>query len=146
VKTARRLATHEDLARREETRLPSNRSFGLVFTAVFLVLGLLPLVGRHPLRAWAVAVSSAFLAVTFAAPSLLTPLNRHWMRFGLFLHRLISPVVLGIIFFGVITPMACALRLRKQDLLRLRFDSTTDTYWLKRDPPGPDPKSMAHQF
>lgn len=113
---------------------------------VFLGIGLLPVWAGRPARAWAVAVSVSLLMVTLAAPSLLTPLNRLWMRFGLLLHRLFSPILLGLIFFGMFTPLAWLLRMRQQDLLGLRFDAAADTYWIARDPPGPAPKSMAHQF
>ena len=140
------VSTHETFVRAEETKLPSNRSFGLVFTAVFLIVGLLPLFSRHTVRGWALGVSGVFLAATLAAPNVLTPLNRVWMRFGLFLHKIVSPVVLGIIFFLAVTPTGLLMRWFKKDILRLRFDPAAETYWIKRDPPGPEPKSMANQF
>jgi len=140
------VSTHETFVRAEETKLPSNRSFGLVFTAVFLIIGLLPLVSRHTVRAWALIISGVFLAVTLAAPNVLTPLNRLWLRFGLFLHKIVSPVVLGVIFFLAVTPTGLLMRWFKKDILRLRFDPAADTYWIKRDPPGPEPKSLVNQF
>lgn len=138
---------HESLIRTEQPQGPSNRSFGLVFSVFFLVIALLPLfMGGHGIRLWSMMAAFVFLAAAFAAPAILAPLNRLWMRLGFLLHKTISPVILGVIFFIVVTPMGILMRLSGKDPLRLRFDSALKSYWIKRDPPGPEPKSMTDQF
>jgi hypothetical protein len=87
-----------------------------------------------------------FLAAALLRPALLAPLNRLWTRFGLLLHRIVSPVVLGIMFFAVITPMAWIRRALGNDPLRLRFDREARTYWVDRQPPGPPPETLTNQF
>jgi len=137
---------HESYTREEHVEGSSNRSFGVVFAVVFAIIGLLPLLfGRAP-RLWALAVAALFLAVALLVPGLLAPLNRLWLRLGLLLHRVVSPVAMGIVFFGVITPMALVMRLLGKDPLRLRFDRNAPTYWIERHPPGPAPESLKDQF
>ncbi len=137
---------HETHQRDETVPLSSNRSFGFVFVAVFLVVGLLPLFSSRHVRGWSLIVAAVFLAVSLAAPAMLAPLNRLWAQFGLLLHRIVSPVVLGIMFFGVITPMGLLMRLLGKDLLRLRADPDAKSYWVDRKPPGPARDSFKHQF
>jgi hypothetical protein len=84
--------------------------------------------------------------VAFLAPKLLTPLNWFWTRLGLVLHKIVSPLVLGIMFFVVITPMGVVMRLFGKDPLRLRLDKTQASYWLERTPPGPKPDTLSNQF
>jgi hypothetical protein len=79
-------------------------------------------------------------------PAVLAPLNRIWTRFGLLLHRIVSPVVLGVMFFGVVTPMGLVMRALGKDPLRLRFDPAARTYWIERRPPGPAPDTLNNQF
>ncbi len=124
----------------------SDRAFGWTFAAVFLVVALLPLVRLAPPRWWAVAVAAAFAAVAVAAPDLLRPLNRAWLRFGELLQRVTNPLILGIIFFGVITPTGLIFRLMRRDLLRLKAVPGADSYWIPREPPGPEPESMRQPF
>ena len=92
------------------------------------------------------AATAGFLLVALGFPSILAPLNRLWLRFGLLLHRIVSPLVLGIMFFLVITPMGLLMRAFGKDLLRLKFDRAAASYWIERTPPGPPPESMADQF
>ena len=113
---------------------------------VLLILALWPLVHGGALRWWALMASGLVALVTVAAPALLTIPNGLWQRFGLALHRVISPIVLGIMFYMVVTPMALLMRAFAKDLLRLRFDASAESYWIKREPPGPRPDSMPHQF
>ena len=80
------------------------------------------------------------------APKLLAPFNRLWARFGLLLHRITSPLVLGIMFFAVITPMGWIMRALGKDLLRLKIDPAATSYWIARTPPGPTPESLKDQF
>jgi nitrate reductase NapE component len=140
------MATHEDLSRTHDVKASSNRSFGWVFTAVFLIIALWPLVSGGMVRWWSVFVAAAFALVTVAAPNLLALPNRLWLRFGLLLNRIISPVVLALLFYFVVTPMGALMRVFGKDSLRLRRRGSDATYWIKRDPPGPKPDSMNHQF
>lgn len=137
---------HESFDREEKIEGSSNRSFGFVFAAFFGLVGLLPLVlGRAP-RIWAFGLSGIFLLAALLVPSVLAPLNRLWLKFGLLLHRVVNPVVLGIMFFLVITPMGWLVRAMGKDLLRLRRDPAASTYWIERDPPGPAPETFKDQF
>lgn len=137
---------HESYTREETHEGSSNRSFGIVFAVVFAIIGLLPLLfGRMP-RGWALIVGALFLAVALAVPRVLAPLNRLWFKLGLLLHHVVSPLAMGIVFFGVITPMALVMRLLGKDPLRLRFDRSAPTYWIERRPPGPAPESLKDQF
>lgn len=137
---------HEDLRREIEVEGSSNRSFGAVFTIVFLIIALLPLFKGEGPRVWGLAVSAAVAAVTLVRPALLTAPNRLWMKFGLLLGKIVSPVVIGILFYGVITPFGIAMRLAGKDPLRLKRDPGASTYWIRRDPPGPPPDSLSNQF
>ena len=91
-------------------------------------------------------MSAAFLAAALVWPGVLAPLNRLWTRFGLLLHRLVSPLVLGVMFFLVITPMGLVMRALGKDPLRLQRDRAARTYWIDRQPPGPAPDSLNNQF
>ena len=138
--------THEDFTRSQEVKTSSNRAFGWVFTIVFLIIALWPLVFGGALRWWSLIVSGLVAVVTMAAPALLTIPNRLWLRFGLLLHSIVSPVVLAIMFYGVVTPMGVLMRAFGKDSLRLRRRGAAQSYWIKRDPPGPKPDSMSRQF
>ena len=136
----------ESFDRDEPVRGSSDRSFGVVFAVFFLLVGLAPLLhGRGP-RYWAVAIGVAFLAVALAHPALLRPLNRLWTRLGLLLHRIVNPIVMGLLFFLVLTPFGTVLRLLGKDPLRRHFDRTATSYWILRTPPGPPPGTMTQQF
>lgn len=139
------MAAHENMEQREEVRGSSDRAFGFVFAIFFLVVALLPLFwGR--LYWWALGVSAGFLVVAWLFPAALSPLNRLWFRFGLLLHAVINPIVLGIMFYGVVLPTGLVMRALGKDPLRLRFDRNVRSYWIKRDPPGPQPGSFRDQF
>lgn len=124
----------------------SDRAFGLVFATVFLLVALYPLLFGAGIRWWAAVVAAVFGACAVAVPRLLAPLNRAWTRFGLVLHKIVSPVVLGIMFFGVILPTGLLMRLLGKDPLRLAFDPAAPSYWITRQPPGPAPESFPDQF
>ena len=139
------MSTHEHFGY-EEVRPSSDRSFGLVFTAFFALVWLLPLWSSRPVRWWALAVSAAFLLAAWVKPEVLAPLNRVWATFGRLLNKITNPVVLGLLFFGVFTPFGWVSRVFGRDALRLKFDKQASTYWLPRQPPGPEPGSMSRQF
>jgi len=124
----------------------SDRAFGLVFAAFFAIVALLPLWRGGEVRAWSVAVSAAFALLALALPRVLAPLNRIWTAFGDLLHRIVSPVVLAILYYGVVTPTGFLMRLAGKDPLRLRFDKAARSYWIERKPPGPAPESLKDQF
>ena len=136
---------HEDFSRSHDVRDTSNRGFGLVFTGVFIVIGLWPLVTGAPLRLWSLLIAGAVLLITIAAPALLTRPKRLWLRFGLLLHRIVSPVILAFMFYGVVTPTGLLMRLFRIDSLRLRHRAEK-SYWIERIPPGPKPDSLSNQF
>ena len=138
-------AAHEDLTRVQEARGSGNRSFGFVFAAAFLLIALWPLLSAAGVRWWAAIASAAFLVAAVVAPSVLAIPNRLWQRLGELLNRIVSPVVLGILFYALFTPVGVIRRLFGADPLRLRR-SQAESYWIKRDPPGPAPESMSRQF
>ena len=91
-------------------------------------------------------VAAAFLAVALLFPAILSPLNKIWFRFGLLLHHIVNPVILGLIFFIIITPLGLVTKLFGGKLLSLGYDKTAPSYWNRRDPPGPPPESVRNQF
>jgi len=137
---------HESYERKEDVQGSSNRSFGLVFAVVFAIVGIFPFAFGGVIRLWSLAVAAVFLVLALAAPAILAPLNRLWLKFGLLLHRVVNPVVLGIMFFAVITPTGLLMRLCGKDPLRLKFDKSVKSYWITREPPGPAPESLKDQF
>lgn len=139
-------AIHEDYARQDEVKPGSERSFGLVFATVFAVIALWPLLDGGAARLWSLAVAGGFLLVAVVAPRLLAPLNRLWFRFGLGLNRVVNPLILGLLFFTTITPIAVIMRLAGKDPLQRRFDGGAKSYWIERRPPGPEPETMRLQF
>ena len=131
----------------ESAKLPSNRSFGLLFTVVFLIVATYAWVkdfSEHWIQIW-LLLAAIFLVVALLFPALLTPLNKMWFAFGLLLGKVVSPVVLGILFFVVITPVAIGMRLFGRDALLMKKRSVS-TYWINRQPPGPAPDSFKDQF
>ena len=131
-----------------EKRAPgsSDRAFGLVFAVFFAIVALLPLWGRGEVRAWALLISTAFALFAVAVPHILAPLNRGWMAFGNLLHHIVSPIALGILYYGVVTPTGLLMRLAGKDPLRLRFEPAARSYWIERQPPGPSADSLKDQF
>ncbi len=124
----------------------SDRSFGLVFAGVCALLGSLRLVQGRP-SAWLWFVPAlGFGLAALLVPAWLAPLNRLWTRFGLLLGRVTQPIVLGLLFFVVVTPIGLVMRLSGNDPLRLKWRHDETSYWLRREPPGPAPDSMRRQF
>jgi predicted membrane metal-binding protein len=138
---------HENFGRRERIKRSSDRSFGLVFAAVFALAALLPLLRPpHQPRWWAAVVALAFALVALLWPKRLALLNGLWLRFGLLLHAVISPVVLALMFYGAIVPVGLLKRKFGNDALRLRADRACNTYWITRDSPDSTLSSMKQQF
>jgi hypothetical protein len=137
--------THESFDR-DEVKASSDRSFGLVFAAVFAILAAWPVVSGGALRLWALALAVVFLAAALAYPRILHPLNRLWFRIGALLLHVVTPIVMGLIFcFGVV-PTALIMRMRHRDPLRLHVHRHGETNWVVRVPPGPSPDSMKRLF
>ena len=124
----------------------SDRSFGIVFAVVFAVISYWPLLGGTSVHIWALIVSTSFLLIAVIRPSLLAPLNRLWTKFGFLLNKITSPVILGVVFFLVITPFALVTRLFSRDVLLLAKNPGAKSYWIAREPAGPDPASIKNQF
>lgn len=137
---------HEDLARVDAVKAGSPRTFGIVFAVVFALIGLWPLGSGEVVRIWAIVAAVLFLVLAIFKPRALAPLNRLWFRFGMLLHRIVNPIVMGLLFYSTVTPVALAMRLAGKDPLRLKFDRSARTYWIDRTPPGPAPETMRRQF
>ncbi len=130
----------------EDVRPGSDRSFGLVMAAAAAIFGCLPLLRLAPSHWWLLGVAVAFAAFTLVMPRALFPLNYAWFRFGLLLHRVISPAVIGAVFFLCVTPIGVIMRMLGKDVLSLRRRADLASYWILRDPPGPEPGTMVNQF
>jgi hypothetical protein len=113
---------------------------------VFSLIALWPLMFGRTVHWWSLVVAGLFGLAALVAPATLAPLNRVWTRFGLLLHRIVSPIVLGIMFFLVVTPTGFVMRLLGKDPLRLRWDRDAGSYWIGREPPGPRPDTLTDQF
>ena len=126
----------------DEVKLGSNRSFGIVFFIVFLAIAIYPLINQDEVRIWSLIISIVFLVLGLLNSKLLNPLNKIWFKFGLFLGNIISPLVMGIIFFVVVTPIGLFMRILNKDLLNLKFNKKK-SYWIEKN----EPKSkMKNQF
>lgn len=135
-----------DLQEHSAPKIGSARGFGVVFAAVFAIIGLLPLWDGGAVRWWSLAVGSFFLAAAAIRPQLLEPLNRLWFRFGLLLGRFVAPVVMTALFLVTVTPIALLMRALGKDPLRLRIDRDVDSYWIYRDETDDANSSMKNQF
>lgn len=120
--------------------------FGIVFAVFFAIVAVYPLWKGGSIRQWALALSGLFAVTALVVPSVLHPLNIVWTRFGLLLHKVTNPIILGVLFFAVFTPFAVVFRIMGKDLLRRRPDRDARSYWIERQPPGPAPETMANQF
>ncbi|WP_440690258.1 SxtJ family membrane protein [Candidatus Pelagibacter sp. HIMB1782] len=126
----------------DDVKIGSNRSFGIVFFVVFLIIATYPLINGDELRLWSLIISIIFLFLGLINSKILNPFNKLWFKFGIFLGKIISPLVMGIIFFLVVTPIGLLMRLLNKDLLNLRFNNN-GSYWIEKT----EPKSkMKNQF
>ena len=137
---------HEDLSREQRIEGSTERSFGVVFAVVFVIIGCWPLLYGQAPRWWSLGIALAFGALAWLRPSLLAAPNRWWLKLGILLSRIVSPIALGILFYGVLAPIGALVRLSGKDPLRLKPDAQADSYWIERRPPGPPPDSMTNQF
>ena len=126
----------------DDIKIGSNRSFGIVFFVVFLIIATYPLINDDELRLWSLIISIVFLFLGLVNSKILNPLNKLWFKFGIFLGKIISPLVMSIIFFLVVTPIGLLMRLFNKDLLNLKFNNNS-SYWIEKT----EPKSkMNNQF
>ena len=126
----------------DDIKVSSNRSFGIVFFVVFLLIALYPLTYNSDIRIWSFIISLIFLVLGLVNSKILTPLNRVWFKFGILLGRVISPLIMGLIFFFVVTPIGLLMRLFGKDVLNLKYNSNK-SYWIEKN--GPKSK-MKNQF
>ena len=124
-------------------KISSNRSFGLLFFIVFLAISLWPLKSQEDLRLWAFILALIFFVLGILNSKFLTPLNKLWMKFGIFLGSIISPFVMGVVFFMVVTPIGLIMRFLGKDLLRIKKSKFVSTYWISR---GEQNNTMKRQF
>ena len=118
---------------KSKPKISSNRSFGLVFFFVFLIVSLWPLLNENPLRIWSIIVAIIFLILGLMNSKLLTQLNVLWSKFGILLGSIVAPIVMGIVFFLVITPTGFIMKIFNKDLLNKNHDSEKKSYWINRD-------------
>jgi len=138
--------THEDFSRQEEIKPSSDRSFGLVIATFFLIVGFWPLVRAEPMRWWALGVAAVFVVLALSWTAALAPFNKAWIKLGILLYRIVSPVVMAVLFYVTVTPIGVLMRMLGKDPLRLQRDPDAASYWIHRTPPGPAPESMKNQF
>jgi hypothetical protein len=137
---------HEKLNSYDDVKMGTERSFGLVFALFCLLVAMTQWwTDNGKFLQWFVA-SSIFALAGMFMPRLLRPFNLVWFKFGILLHRIISPVIMGLMFFLVFTPIGVFMRLLGKNPLQLEFDTKADTYWISRTPPGPPPESFPNQF
>jgi len=141
------VSTHERIDRHEEVVGSSDRSFGFVFAGVFTIITLVKL-----WRGWSdwgylwLGLAVAFAVAAAAMPGVLAPLNRVWLKIGLALHKVMTPLIMGLLFFLVVTPIGLMMRATGKDILRLKRSPAEKSYWIDRTPPGPAPDTMKNQF
>lgn len=116
----------------EKLKIGSNRSFGIIFFIVFLTIALWPLLASDNIRLWSLGISVIFFFLGIFNSKLLTPINKLWIKFGLLLGQIVSPVVMAIIFFGIVTPTGLILRIFGKDILKLNKNNS-NSYWENKD-------------
>ena len=126
----------------KDIKLGSNRSFGIVFFVVFFIISIYPIINDNPIRLWSLILSLIFLILGLINSKILTPLNIIWMKFGMYLGIFISPIVMGIVFFLVVTPIGIIMKILRKDLLNLRMNKE-NSYWIEKDKIK---SSMKNQF
>ena len=116
----------------DNIKIGSNRSFGIVFFVVFLIIAIYPLLNDGSVRLWSLIISIIFLILGLLNSKILSPFNKIWFKFGLLLGKIVSPVVMGFIFFIIVTPIGLLMRILGKDLLNLKFSDKEYSYWQKK--------------
>lgn len=138
--------SHESLTSFRKVSVSSNRKFGVTVGLILAFLAVWPVIRHHqPVRVWLLALGGVLVLLGLVAPKLLEPLNKLWFRLGLLLAKITNPVVMGVMYFAAVVPFGWFMRLRGHDLLRLKRDDTSDTYWIERDATAPT-SSLTKQF
>lgn len=143
---AKNSPTQELQAHSAPPQMGSERSFGLVFAVVFAIIALWPLKSGGDIRPWAAGAAVAFALAALVVPRALKPLNIVWFKFGMVLHHVMTPLIMGLLFFVTVTPVGMLMRATGKDPMRLKRDPKAASYWIVRTPPGPAPESMKNQF
>ena len=120
----------------------TNKNFGIVFFVFFLILSIYPVLNNKIINFWFLSISFIFLILGLLNSNLLSPLNRTWFKFGIYLGKFVSPIVMGVVFFLVVTPISLIMKIFNKDILSLK-KNTKETYWIKKN--GPISK-MKNQF
>ena len=121
------------MSKNSKIKISSNRSFGIVFFFVFLIISLWPLINENPLRVWSIYVAIIFLILGLMNSKLLAPLNILWFKFGELLGSIVAPIVMGIVFFVVITPIGLFMKMIGKDLLNDKYNNKNKSYWINRE-------------
>ena len=126
---------------KQKIKIPSNKNFGIVFSIVFLIISLWPLLNQNDIRIWSLIISGIFLVLGLINSKLLLPLNKIWFKFGILLGNFIAPIVMGVVYFMVVTPTGLIMKLFGKDLLNLKKNNK-DTYWIEKDNSNNDLKNQ----
>ena len=140
------MTAHDPVRSPEKLEIGSNRAFGIIISIAFLIIGLWPLINENPIRTSLIYIALVLIIFSIFKPDFLKPLNRLWFLFGLILHKIFNPIIMGLLFYLTITPTGLLMRLFKKRPLNLSFDSSLETYWIQRSPPGPKSETMKNQF
>jgi hypothetical protein len=138
--------THESLRREEQAAPASERSFAMVMAVALVLLGGINWWHHGHSWSWLGGIAALFLVSGYLCPSALKPLNWIWFKFGLLLHAVVNPFVMGLVFYGAVLPTGLVMRAIGKDLLSLKIEPDRDSYWILRQPPGPASETMKDQF
>jgi len=125
------------------TKLGSEKSFGIVFSIIFLIVALFPLLSSESIRIWSLSLSAVFFILAIFMPNMLVVLNKLWFKFGLILGSIIAPIIMALVYFTTVLPTGIIMRLLGKDLLRTKLDINAQSYWIERREPM---SSMKNQF
>ena len=129
-----------------DQKVLDNRTFGLIFAAIFLIIALFPLLFGNGLRNWALIVTGAFTVTALALPSALSPLNKLWAKFGMLMHKVTNPLLMGLVFFITVLPTGIILKLLGKDPMRRKRDESAESYWIERQPSSIKAEFFNQQF
>ena len=146
IMSAKTYSTHENFSRGETVVSGSDRSFGLVMAGACAVLAALNAWHGGRTWPWMSGAVALFLVAALLFPKALNPLNKAWLKFGLLLHKVVNPIIMGLVFYGTVLPTGLVMRAMGKDLLRLKLQPEADSYWIIRQPPGPAADTMKDQF
>lgn len=123
-----------------------NRAFGLIFTGIFIVIAAFPLISGGGFRQWALIAATIFAVPALLFPVVLTPFNNLWVKFGLMMHAIINPILMGLVFFIAVLPTGLIVKLLGKDPMHRKFDVSKDSYWINREKDSLSKESFKDQF